>query len=109
MPKRTVTIMQALMIRNEINEYSKSSITFRIFNEDKILRFLNYNDLLLKGADRMIEEMVKKYVRHDADGKPVVLESVHGNVKYDFLDDNAAEAFRLEYNSYVSRTREIQF
>lgn len=109
MPKVVVTVMQMLAIRNEINEYSKNSMTFRLFNADKIDRFLKYNALFLQGADLMIAQMVKKYVKHDEAGNPVLLDQKDGHVKYDFIDEEAAKAFSDEYKSYVSLTRAIEF
>lgn len=109
MPKITITNKQLLLIRNEINEYSKASITYALFNSEKIKRFFSYNLMRIQAADKRLNSLITAFVKHDDKDKPIKLEDEGGFAKYDFIDENAKKAFEVEYNDFMKKDITIEY
>lgn len=109
MAKKQGTIKELLIIRNEILQCRQQSPTFNLFNAEKIKRFFTYNAIRLQSADEKLNRLIKKFVRFDADLKPIQLENKDGLVKWDFISDDAKHAFEIEYKEFVNRDVTIEY
>jgi hypothetical protein len=95
MSKILGTYNQLLLIRKEIQEYSANSMTFGLFNAEKIKRFFTYNSIRLKIADEK--------------NQPIELEDKEGFVKWEHIDENARIAFDIEYKDFMHKQINIEF
>lgn len=109
MPKRSITNQQLLLIRKEIIEFQGNSITFALFNAEKIMRFFSLNKLRLDSADNTLNRLVKAYVKHDENGVPVKLDDKDGMAKWDYKDEAAKTAFEIDYKDFMSKHITIDF
>ncbi len=107
--KITGTNNQLLQMRREIQEYSANSITYALFNAEKIKRFYAYNDIRLKEAEGKLNRIVKKFVKHDDNDKPIKLSEVEGLAEWDYIDEDAKKAFFIEYADFMKRNITIEF
>jgi len=105
----TGTNNQLLMMRKEIQEKSKTSITFALFHKEKIKNFFAYNDIRIREADGKLNRLVKKYVKHDDQGVAVKLSEVNGLAEWDFTDEAAKKDFYNEYAEFINRNITIEF
>lgn len=109
MGKVTRTNKQLLLLRNEIDEFSKNSISFSFFNSEKIKRFRTYNAIRIQSADEKLRRLITKFVKHDDNGKPIKLDDQGIHAKYDFLDADAEKAFKIEYDDFMNRNITIEY
>ncbi len=103
MAKHILNYHQLLMLRNEIKECSKNSISFALFNESKIKRLLMLNDMHFKVADGRLNDFVKKYVKHDENNNPIILDSASGFAKYEYVSEKAKKMFDSDYKKFTSK------
>lgn len=104
MSKITGNYKQLIILRNEINEYSKKSISFVFFNREKIKNFFARNQMHLQLADEKTERLTRRYVKQDEKGNAIRLEDKgDGFVKFDFNNAEDEKAFNIEYNDFMKR------
>jgi hypothetical protein len=104
MAKEKANYITLLMMRNEITQAAQQSIVFKLFNKDKIDRFFKYNAMRIQLADEKLGRLIKRFVKHDADDKPIQLEQqAGGRVKWEYNSAEDEKAFAIEYNEFMNR------
>ncbi len=106
--KITGTNNQLLQIRREIQEYSANSITYALFNQEKIKRFYQLNNIRLGLVDEKLNALVKKFVKHDDEQKPIKLKEAEGLAEWDYNNEDDRKAFFIEYADLMNKNLTIE-
>ena len=91
--ERNATYHTLLTIQREIAEYSKNSLSFALFNEEKIKRFKKCNDLQLQIANGEVRELFDACVKKDDKGNYIVIQQEGKEETYEFYSPEDEKIF----------------
>jgi hypothetical protein len=109
MPQITSNINTLVQMRKEIEEQSKASVTFAVFNKEKIARFYKLNAIRLKAADDKINSMIKKLVKQDENGNAVKEKGEDGVTRFIYNNEDDQVTFEIDYKNYMERGCSIEY
>lgn len=90
-------------IRADIMYMQSASPSYKLFFKEKIHRFFNQNNMLLKIIDQRLAELIKKYALHDEAGNAITEKKDDGE-HYTFADDERKEAYKAAVKEFMERT-----
>jgi hypothetical protein len=107
MAKTTMSFNQLDQLCNDISKQSNESPAFYFFNKARIARFHLDNKKQLDTLNRKCKHLVKLYVMHDGDGKPMT--EIDGNQETVFVFASAVEKalYLKDLTAFMKRAIEI--
>lgn len=104
MSRISSTYLKLKLFNDDINKQSKEHPTFQMFHKQKIQDFKNKNRVALQFLNTRTLEMVDKYVKRNAEGKPETNDGV-----YSYANEEDMKAHALEFDELMKRTLIIEY
>lgn len=102
------TYQTVMQMRNEIEAARKASVSYQVFNAEKIRKFYRNAKMRLSVADEKLTALQEKYCKLDENGKPIKLAQENGHVKLAFLDEAAETEFNVKYNDFITTSFDLE-
>jgi len=101
MAKIQVNYGQLLALKTDIEHQQKVSAAFYFFNQSRIQKFYQLNQMALKVMQSRLDEFVTKYVMFDKDQQPVT-EERDGQLVYKFYSEEYRQKYIDARNNFLS-------
>ncbi len=104
--KTNITYAYLTALEQDILRQSQISPAFNLFHREKIKRFYQDNQLRLKIMNDTMQGLVKKYVLHDENDKPLT-HDVDGQLQYKFIDEAAEKDYEVKAKMFMELTIDL--
>lgn len=100
--QKETTYHELMLIMQDIETQSVRSITYCIFNAQKIKQFHSQNAIRIELFNGTLEKMIEKYAKKDEKGRPVVM-MVDNQQQMGFENDDDKQMFQAEYAELLKK------
>jgi hypothetical protein len=96
------TYTELMQIMQDIEIQQSRSVTYTIFNMQKIKAFFQANAIRIGMLNSFIAELTGKYAKKDEVGRPVLV-IIDGTQQLEFKSEEDKTAFTTEYHEFLKK------